>query len=547
MNGALRRVSVAAFLGLLAAAAGLAAETDCATCHEQSKKIAASVHGPLGCASCHEKHEAYPHPEGVPKPQCGTCHEDVAGAHAKGVHGQELARGNAAAPGCAVCHGDVHEAVKARSLDFRAKMPETCGMCHSEVAAQFTASVHGQAAARGVVEAPLCTDCHGEHGILRHTDARSPVNPAHIRETCGTCHDNVRLSRKFGLPADRIVSFDQSFHGLAARTGSQTVANCASCHGVHNILASTDPKSTIHPKNLAATCGSCHPGAGERFAIGQIHTVEGRSDPPGVNWVRQFYLVIIPLTLGFMILHNVGDWLRKLFHLRGKHAPRLIPQEEGQHRMYPFERVQHGLLVISFSILVWTGFALKYPDQWWARPLLVQENLRGIVHRAAGVVMMIVSVAHLLSLIVSRTLRSHWKEMLPRRRDPWEALANLAYNLGLTNKKPPRSSHGYIEKLEYWAVVWGSAVMAVSGIMLWANNWMLARYPKYWLDIATSIHFYEAVLATLSIVVWHLYGVIFDPDVYPLDTAWLTGRTVRQHETEDEDAAHQVESATVED
>jgi len=72
--------------------------------------------------------------------------------------------------------------------------------------------------------------------------------------------------------------------------------------------------------------------------------------------------------------------------------------------------------------------------------------------------------------------------------------------------------------------------MAVSGIMLWANNLMLRLLPKVWLDVATSVHFYEAVLASLAIVVWHFYGVIFDPEVYPLDTAFLTGVSVKEHE-----------------
>ena len=87
-----------------------------------------------------------------------------------------------------------------------------------------------------------------------------------------------------------------------------------------------------------------------------------------------------------------------------------------------------------------------------------------------------------------------------------------------------------MEKAEYWAVVWGAIVMAAAGIMLWANNLMLALFPKAWLDVATSVHFYEAVLATLAIVVWHFYSVIFDPDVYPLDTALLTGVSVKKIE-----------------
>src|SRR5450759_2264993 len=97
----------------------------------------------------------------------------------------------------------------------------------------------------GVTQTPLCTDCHGEHKILKHTNAASPVNVSHIRDTCGSCHGDVRLTRKFGMPNDRLVSFDSSFHGLAAKSGSQTVANCASCHGVHNILASSNPKSMV--------------------------------------------------------------------------------------------------------------------------------------------------------------------------------------------------------------------------------------------------------------------------------------------------------------
>jgi cytochrome b subunit of formate dehydrogenase len=70
--------------------------------------------------------------------------------------------------------------------------------------------------------------------------------------------------------------------------------------------------------------------------------------------------------------------------------------------------------------------------------------------------------------------------------------------------------------------------MIITGLMLWATGFMLAWFPKSWLDVATAVHFYEAVLATLAIVVWHLYSVIFDPEVYPMDTAWLTGLTVKK-------------------
>ena len=118
--------------------------------------------------------------------------------------------------------------------------------------------------------------------------------------------------------------------------------------------------------------------------------------------------------------------------------------------------------------------------------------MRSLIHRVAAVVFIAISVTHLVSLIVSRKLREHWKEMLPNVDDPREALSNFAYNLGLGSTPPARSPHSYIEKAEYWAVVWGAVVMVATGLLLWANNLAMRLLPKSWLDVATSVHFYEA-------------------------------------------------------
>ncbi len=538
------RTPILAILGLAlwgSVSLGLAQDSGetCSSCHEQAKTIQGSPHADLGCASCHEKHEAYPHPTGVPKPECSACHADQAGEHAKSVHGQALRKGNAAAPTCSVCHGSAHEVKNTKSADFHKTVPDTCGMCHTDVAEQFKASVHGRAVAKGIAAAPVCTNCHGEHSILAPKDEASTVNAGHIRETCGQCHGNLQLSKRFGLPTDRIVSFDASFHGLAAKSGSQSVANCASCHGVHNILPSSDSRAMTNPKNLPATCGKCHAGAGARFSLGPIHQLPGASEPESVKWLRIAYSFLIPVTIGFMLLHNMGDWVRKLAARRfaaEEAAARLRAAahepESGDHgsRMLPFERVQHAVMALSFIVLVWTGFALKYPSQWWARPLVHWEvyfPVRGTVHRVASVVLLAIGAVHVISLIVNKRLRVHWMEMLPRRSDVSEAVQNFAYNMGLIRQKPYRSPHSYIEKAEYWAVIWGTAVMAASGIVLWANNLTLRFLPKSAIDFATALHLYEAVLATLAIVVWHFYSVIFDPDVYPLETAFLTGRSVK--------------------
>lgn len=531
----------AAALGIWIAASAFPAHaadnSTCTACHDdQGAKLAKGAHSAVACATCHVQHDEYPHPANVPKPACSQCHQGQQADYDRGVHGQATKSGNGAAPDCGVCHGTAHELLRPKSAEFREKVPDTCGMCHSEVADQFRTSVHGRALAKGITQAPICTDCHGEHFILAPTNKASSVYASNIRDTCGNCHGNVQLSRRFNLPADRVVSFDASFHGLAAKEGNETVANCASCHGVHNILPSSDPHSTINPKNLATTCGKCHQGAGKHFAISQVHVAEGGREAAAMRWVRQFYLLMIPVTIGLMLLHNGGDWVRKLLRLRGSFATATRPPNREfpgrpNVRMLPFERVEHALLVVSFITLVWTGFALKYSDQWWARPSLLRDgNLRSIVHRIAAAVFMAVSLMHVVSLVASRRLRRHWKELFPKIEDGREALANFSYNVGLRSAPPGRSAHSYIEKAEYWAVVWGAIVMIATGLMLWGNNLMLSFFPKLWLDVATSVHFYEALLATLAIVVWHFYTVIFDPDVYPMDTAWLTGTSVKEPE-----------------
>ena len=524
------RMAILILTGPLVLLGQNAANEVCASCHEEGKKVAASTHAQVTCSQCHPKHEDYPHPPKIAKPACASCHTEAGRDYAQSVHGFQAAKGNSAAPECSTCHQAAHEVLNPLSSEFRKAVPQTCGMCHDQVAAQYNASVHGKAVAKGELNAAVCTDCHGEHKILAKSNEASSVNVNHVRETCGSCHGNVSLARRFGIPADRMTTFDASFHGLALKSGSQTVANCASCHGVHNILPSTDSASMVHAKKLPQTCGQCHPGAGTRFALGPVHQAEGKNEPVGMAWVRGFYLFAIPFTIGIMLLHNGGDLIRKLIRYYHGAPIRHAAAGRGEVRMYRFERISHAMLASSFIVLAYTGLALKYPDQWWARPFLAWESdlqLRRWVHRIAAVVMMVVTVMHAAGLIVNRRLREHWFEMLPKVRDMRDAFNGLAYNLGLRKTKPELPSHSYVEKAEYWAVVWGTVVMVITGLLLWFNNWSLQFLPKWVLDLSTAIHWYEAVLASLAILVWHFYAVIFDPEVYPMDFAWFTGHSSR--------------------
>jgi cytochrome b subunit of formate dehydrogenase len=195
-------------------------------------------------------------------------------------------------------------------------------------------------------------------------------------------------------------------------------------------------------------------------------------------------------------------------------------------------RIAHWLTVVSFPTLVVTGFALKYPEDWWAQPLLRWEGrfaFRGTLHRIAAVLLLASLVYHIAHLALVRRDRAFWRDMLPNLGDLRDLGAMFLYNLGLSEARSGFGRFSYIEKIEYLAFLWGTLVMAATGFTLWFNDLALRYLPKWVSDAATALHFYEAVLATCAILIWHMYTVIFDPDVYPMDRAWLSGNASAEH------------------
>lgn len=195
-------------------------------------------------------------------------------------------------------------------------------------------------------------------------------------------------------------------------------------------------------------------------------------------------------------------------------------------RWTPNERIQHVTLFVTFTILVITGFALKFPDAWWARPLIWIERgyaVRAWLHRIAGVLMTLAAMYHLAYLFGTERGRTQFRSMQPCRRDVGEAWAMVAFNLGLRPHRPRFHRFTYVEKLEYWAVIWGTAVMAGTGFIMWCQTAVLKRWPLLVIDLASVVHYYEAWLATLAVLIWHFYSVIFRPDIYPMSPVWLTG------------------------
>jgi cytochrome b subunit of formate dehydrogenase len=553
----------------------------CVDCHKDVKSLAhETAPRKVRCAECHtDAQEAYSHSlhastyrAGGPGANCQDCHggahEVLAAADAKSpvnhanipvtcgrchgqkflmestgesaqpfisyqdsVHGRAVENGSTKAAVCTDCHG-THEILPAnnpKSPIYKFNVPATCGKCHSAVENTFMQSIHGQGIARGNGLAPVCTDCHGIHSIKSPVNTNAAVSGKNVsRDICARCHEGVRLSQEFGVPGNRVTTYFDSYHGLAAQGGSVVAANCSSCHGVHNILPSSDPRSTVNKANLDATCGQCHKGVTQKFTLTPVHLGDGIHPKDigsiAVRWIRLIYVVLILVVIGVMFLHNAIIW-------RSKAVARRAMQNPMMFRMTANQRWQHLILLTSFIVLVITGFALKFPNSWIAALLGNGngEKLRSIIHRIAGVALIGAGIYHIFYLAMAKEGRRLILDIAPRPRDAFDAWATMRYYLGLSKEKPKFGRFNYAEKAEYWALVWGTGLMAVTGVMMWAKVWVGDLLARWWVDVATAIHFYEAILATLAIVVWHFYQVFFDPDVYPMNWAWWDGKMPVEH------------------
>jgi len=528
----------------------------CATCHaDQQTAYDHGIHAKAAaggntnvakCEDCHGNvHQILPGSDPKSKVAhgnipgtCGACHKQALvmassgvssapfNSYEQSVHGKAVSGGSGKAAVCTDCHGehDILAATDPKSPIAKFNVPLTCAKCHENVKQEYMQSVHGEAIARGNWAAPVCTDCHGIHSIKAPNDPRSAVASANVQNTCAACHASVKLSAEFGVTANRVSSYLSSYHGMASKVGSSTVANCASCHSAHNILPSSDPRSTINHANLAKTCGQCHPGANNKFISSKVHLDGAARADVGSNviaYISKFYIWMIVAVIGGMVLHNLIVFRKKLIlHRIGQ--PRIL------FRMTLEQRVQHLLLLISFFTLVLTGFALRYPSSWLGMVFL-RESVRSIVHRVAGVVLIVVSLYHIWYLITKPDGRRLIKDMLPDWKDVTDVRDAFRYYLGTSEQRPLFRRFSYAEKAEYWALVWGMFVMAGTGLMAWFKVGVGDLVPGWWVDVALTIHWYEAILATLAIVVWHLYGVIFDPDAYPMNWSWYDGKMSIEH------------------
>jgi hypothetical protein len=291
-------------------------------------EILASIHKDKKCQDCHSdvvEISATGHKKNLQKVNCTKCHFEGNPVGApqtimyyqfqESAHGKALAEGKPNAPRCQNCHGthNIQSRKSEKSNVYKFNLTKTCGACHLKEYADFTTSIHGKILqTESTLDVPSCSNCHGEHDIKMISDSSSMVSKAKLSNTCSKCHASASIMNKYNVKTEQVATFKESFHGIAIEFGEKKAANCASCHGIHNIKPDTDPSSTIYPGNIPKTCGKCHPDANANYAKGKIHLDPKSPDSGPIYYISGFFKYLTIFTLVALFVHILLDLARKI-------------------------------------------------------------------------------------------------------------------------------------------------------------------------------------------------------------------------------------------
>ena len=183
-------------------------------------------------------------------------------------------------------------------------------------------------------------------------------------------------------------------------------------------------------------------------------------------------------------------------------------------RAYPrfsrWQRLEHLLAIGSFTVLALTGLPQKYAASdmgVWMIGLMGGIEAVRVIHRIAAVVLMAETIYHLVSVGYKVIVLRVRMTMLPTLEDARDAWQSFLYNLGLRKTAPQAGRYHFGEKAEYWAFVWGTVVMVITGFLLWNPIASTRLLPGQVIPAAKAAHGGEALLAVLAIILWHFYHV----------------------------------------
>ena len=512
----------------------------CMECHEEEiTPFQGSVHAkvkggkPESCQNCHGSIHKVVRSSDPTAPMsdvnqvrnCGVCHKDMMDGYLSSVHAKALFVSGLTdvAPACSDCHGshDIqrHDAAGARTS--HAKSPETCGECHKGILKQWDESAHG-ALWRDGKDGPVCITCHEAHAVQDPTTASMR---SHMPDQCGNCHEKL------------YKSFHDSFHGKSTEVGRRQAAMCSDCHTPHHNLPASDPKSSINPANLAATCGAsnCHVGheVNASFLTFMPHSDPmNRDQNPWVHYIYIFMTLLLLGVFGFFGLHALL-WLQRTLvgRLRGEFKVEHGGPGPYVRRFTTTQMWLHVSIILSFLLLSVTGLPLKFATAPWAPGLmkvLGGPEVASWLHRFAAIVTFGYFAVHLAMLFRDIVLEKKkgyfwgWRSMTPQLKDVQDLWANVKYFLYM-GPRPTLDRWSYWEKFDYLAVFWGVGMIGVSGLMLWFPDFFTKFLPGWALNAAYIIHSDEALLATGFIFLFHFFHTHLRPESFPMDPVIFTG------------------------
>ncbi len=474
---------------------------------------------PRTCARCHVNPELIEKYK-IPAP---TAYQD----YMDNIHGRALTKsGLLVAAVCSNCHGN-HEILRSQnpaSTISRGRIPETCGTCHAGVLSSYSQGIHGQALKKGDSRAPICTDCHSAHRIQR---VELEAWKLGVMRECGTCH------------IERLQTYRDSFHGHVTSLGSVVGARCSDCHGAHDVFPPTDPRSSTHKKNIVATCGKCHAKATPSFAQYFAHAdYQNKEKYPILYYTDRFMVLLLLFTFSLFGVHTFL-WLPRSLRDRLNHRKEKMRLEaEGRQaqvyylRLNLFHRLMHVLVILSFMGLVLTGMPLKFsysPLVQKLAPYLGGFQTAGFVHRVCALFTFFYFGFHLVYVGYLHFRRKQrglfWgpNSMVPQLQDFKNMLNHFRWFLGM-GPQPQFGRFTYWEKFDYWAVFWGVSMIGTSGLFLWFPTFFAQYFPGWIFNVAIIIHSEEALLAAGFIFSIHFFNTHLRPTKFPLDHVIITGR-----------------------
>jgi cytochrome b subunit of formate dehydrogenase/mono/diheme cytochrome c family protein len=195
-------------------------------------------------------------------------------------------------------------------------------------------------------------------------------------------------------------------------------------------------------------------------------------------------------------------------------------------------RIEHILLIGSFTTLAVTGLPQKFSgvgiSDFIIRLFGGIDSIR-VIHHIAAVIFLMETIYHLVVMGYKLFVQRQSASMLPTLQDVKDGLQALGYNLGLSKKRPAMDRYSFDEKLEYWALIWGLVVMAITGFMMWNPVATTSVLPGVFIPAAKMAHGWEAVLAVLAILIWHTYNV----HLRHFNQSIWTGKITRKEMEED--------------